>query len=101
MLPLNSVPAFYGPEDSLPHSQELSTCPYPESDQFSPHNPILSLQDTSEYYPPTYVKVFLVVSFPPTAYTRYSSPPFVLHSLDHLILHDSIILIMLGEARFS
>jgi hypothetical protein len=34
-------------EGSLPHSQELSTCPYPEPDQFSPHHPILSLKDPS------------------------------------------------------
>jgi hypothetical protein len=33
---------FMAPEGSLPHSQELSTCPYPEPDQTSPHHPILS-----------------------------------------------------------
>ena len=26
------------PESLLPHSQETSTCPYPEPDQSSPHN---------------------------------------------------------------
>jgi hypothetical protein len=31
------------PEGSLPHPQELSTCPYPELDQSSPHRPILIL----------------------------------------------------------
>jgi hypothetical protein len=50
---------FMEPEGSIPNSQELSTCSYPEPDQFSPHHPILPLQD-----PPTYVLVFLVVSFP-------------------------------------
>jgi hypothetical protein len=30
------------PEGSLPHSQELSTCPYPEPDKSSPHHPIIS-----------------------------------------------------------
>jgi hypothetical protein len=58
------------PEDSLPHSQELSTCPYPDPGQSSPHHPIL--------YPPTYVLSFLVVSFPvaflPVTYMRFSSP---------------------------
>jgi hypothetical protein len=54
---------FMEPEGSLQLSQELSTCPYPEPDQFSLHHPILPLQDPSYYYPPTYVLVFLVVSF--------------------------------------
>jgi hypothetical protein len=72
-----------GPEGSIPNSQELSTCPYPEPDQFSPHHPILLIQDPSSYYPPTYVLVFLVVSFPlafPPTYTRSSSPPLILHA---------------------
>jgi hypothetical protein len=33
---------FMEPEGSLPHSQELTTCPYPEPDQSSPHHPILT-----------------------------------------------------------
>jgi hypothetical protein len=52
------------PEGSIPNSQELSTCPYPEPDQSSPHHPMPPPQDPSEYYPTTYVLVFLVVSFP-------------------------------------
>jgi hypothetical protein len=35
------------PEGSTPNSQELSTCPYPEPDQSSPHDPIPPLQDPS------------------------------------------------------
>jgi hypothetical protein len=35
------------PEGSIPHSQELSTCPYPEPDQSSPHHPIQPLQGPS------------------------------------------------------
>jgi hypothetical protein len=66
------------PEGSIPNSQELSTCPYPEPDQSSPQHPIPPLQDASQYYPLTYVLVFLVVSFPlafpPITYARSSSP---------------------------
>jgi hypothetical protein len=50
--PLDSFPAFYEPEDSLSHSQELSTCPYPEPDQSSPHHPNLSLQTEINSYLP-------------------------------------------------
>jgi hypothetical protein len=32
------------PEDSLPHSKELSTCPYPQPDQSSPHHSNLALK---------------------------------------------------------
>jgi hypothetical protein len=32
-------------EGSIPNSQELSTCSYPEPDQSSPHHPIPPLQD--------------------------------------------------------
>jgi hypothetical protein len=50
-------------ESSLPHSRELSTCPYSVPNQSGPHYPILSLKDPSWYYPPTYVLVFLLTSF--------------------------------------
>jgi hypothetical protein len=35
------------PEGSIPNSQELSTCSYPEPDQSSPHHAIPPLQDPS------------------------------------------------------
>jgi hypothetical protein len=38
---------FMEPEGSIPNSQELSTCPYPEPDQSSPQHPIPPLQDPS------------------------------------------------------
>jgi hypothetical protein len=38
---------FMEPEGSLPSSQELSTCTYPEPDQSSPQHPILSLRGPS------------------------------------------------------
>jgi hypothetical protein len=75
------------PEGSIPNSQEFSACPYPEPDKSNPHHPIPDPQDPSEYYPTTYVFVFLVASFPldfpPTTYTRSSSPPFVLRGASH------------------
>jgi hypothetical protein len=74
---------FMEPEDSIPNSQELSTCSYPEPAQSSPHYPIPPLQDPASSYPPATVLVYLVGSlaraFPPITQTRSSSPPFVLH----------------------
>jgi hypothetical protein len=35
---------FMKPEGLMPNSQELSTCPYPEPDQSSPHHPIPTLK---------------------------------------------------------
>jgi hypothetical protein len=64
---------FMEPEGSTPNSQELSTCPYPEPDQSSPHHPIPPLQ-----HPTTYVLAFPLAifprAFPPTIYTCSSSP---------------------------
>jgi hypothetical protein len=69
-----SFPHSQQTEGSLPYSQEPSIGPYPEPDKSNPHHPILSIQDPSQYYSPTYVLVFLVVSFllvlPPVTYTR-------------------------------
>jgi hypothetical protein len=60
----------------------------------SVHTTISSLQDASSYYSPTYVLVFLVVSFPlaflPTTYTRSSCPA-------HFIFLNCVILITLGK----
>jgi hypothetical protein len=85
------------PEGSLLHSQELSTCPYPEPNQSSPHHLILSIQDPSQDYPPTYVLVFLVVSFPlaflPITYMHSSYPLFILHPPTRLIFFNMTTLI--------
>jgi hypothetical protein len=46
---------FMEPEGSLPCSQEPSTGPYPEPDQFSPYGSILLLQDPFQYHCPIYI----------------------------------------------
>jgi hypothetical protein len=37
------------PEGLIPNSQDLSTCPYPEPAQSSPHHPMPPLQDPSTH----------------------------------------------------
>jgi hypothetical protein len=49
------------PEGSLPCSQKLATCPYPEPNEFNPHPQTLFPQDPSQCYPLIYAEVFLVV----------------------------------------
>jgi hypothetical protein len=39
--------SFMEPEGSIPNSQELSTCPYLEPDQFGPHHPNPPIQHPS------------------------------------------------------
>jgi hypothetical protein len=82
-------------EGSLPRSQELSTCTYPEPDQSSPHHPIPSLQ----CYTLTYVLVFLFVSFPLTIAVIFSLIRATCPA--HLILLNLIILITLDEVYKS
>jgi hypothetical protein len=84
---------FVAPEGSLPHSQELSTCPHPEPDKSSQYSQIPSLQDPSQYYSPTYILVFLVVSFLPAnnIYAFLFSPIHAEYPA-HIILLDLIIL---------
>ena len=51
------------PDGSLPHSQVPVTCPYPEPARSSPY-PHIPLSENPSDYPPIYVWVFQVVSFP-------------------------------------
>jgi hypothetical protein len=75
---------FVEPGGSLPCWQEPSTGPYPETYHSSPHHPIISLLRSIYYYPPTYVLVFLMVSFlltfSPTSYVHSFSSLFVLRA---------------------
>jgi hypothetical protein len=50
-------------EGSLPHSQELATCPIPEPHQYNPCPYIPLPEDPSIYYHPICAWVFQVVSF--------------------------------------
>jgi hypothetical protein len=73
---------FMEPERSIPNSQELSTCSYPEPDQSSPHHPIpryiLILSTHLRLGLPSGLSLSL--AFPPIIYTHSFSPPFVLHT---------------------
>ena len=72
------------PQGSLPHSQVPVTCPYPEPARSSPYPHIPLPEDPSQYYPPIYVWVSQVVSFPqvssPKPCIHLSSYPYVLHA---------------------
>jgi hypothetical protein len=85
------------PEGSIPNSQELSTCSYPEPDQSSPHPSIPPLQDRSSYYPPTYVLGLFPSGFPTNNLYAFFFAPIRPTWPAHHILHDLIILIILGE----
>src|SRR5215813_14508457 len=72
------------PEGSSPYSQVPTTCPYPEPTPSSPHNPLPFPEDPSYYYPPIYVWVSPMVSFPPVSppkpCTHLSPPPYAPHA---------------------
>jgi len=61
-------------ESSLPHSQDLATCPYPKPARSSPYPHIP--EEPSYYYPPIYAWASQVGSFlqvsPPKPYYTYA-----------------------------
>ena len=92
------------PEGSLLHSQVPATCPYPEPAGSSPYPHIPLPEYPSKFYPPIYVWVLQVVSFPqvstPKPCTRLSFPPYALHS-PPIIPLDFITRTILGEENRS
>jgi hypothetical protein len=81
------------PEGSIPNSQELSTCSYPEPDQSSPLHPILILS--------THLRLGLPSGFFPSGFPTNNLYAFLFSPISatwptHLILFDLIILIILG-----
>ena len=74
--------------NSLPHSQEPATCPYPKPAQPSPYPHIPLLGDPFQYYPPIYTYLFQVVSFP-----QFSplSPVWTFCSPPNLMLHPTLL----------
>jgi hypothetical protein len=65
------------PDGSLPHSQMLATCPYPEPDQSSPYPHIPLPEDPST---PESPKWFFPLMFPHQHPVYTSPPPYALHA---------------------
>jgi hypothetical protein len=91
---------FMEPELSIPNSQQLSTCSYPEPDQSSIHDPIPPLRDQSILY--THLRLGLPSGLFPSCFPTnklYSSlfTPIRSTCPTHLIHLDLIFLIILGE----
>lgn len=93
--PAKITPHFMKPEGSLPCSQMLSTCPYPEPDSSSPHPTILipSLRSTLilpsrlrlQVLPPTPPKPSTHFSFlQNTSHASFNSSPYIHHPNNNL-----------------
>src|SRR5215470_7944093 len=71
-------------ESPSPYPQVPATCPYPEPTPSSPHDPLLLPKDP-HYYPPIYVLVSPMASFPqaspPTPCAHLYPPPYEPHAL--------------------
>jgi hypothetical protein len=69
---------------SLPYPQVPAICPYPEPTPSSPYDPLQLPEDPSLCYPPIYVLVSLMASFPqsspPTPCAHLYPPPYAPHA---------------------
>jgi hypothetical protein len=85
------------PERSLPYSQVPTTCPYPEPTPSSPHNPLQRPEDPSYYYPPIYVWVSPMASFPLAS----SSKPAHGECSGNPLLQDNILIKVKANAQLE
>jgi hypothetical protein len=87
------------PEGSIPNSQELSTCPYPEPDQSrSPHSTSTrSILISSNHLRLGLPSGLLLSGFPTNNLYAFLFPHIRVTCPAHLILLDFSILIILGE----
>jgi hypothetical protein len=83
------------PEGSFPHLQELSTCPYPEPDQSSPHHQILSIPIVSTHLRLGLPSGLFASGFPTNNLYAFLFSPIRATCSAHPILLDLIILIIL------
>ena len=94
-------PHFMEPEVSSPYPQVPTTCPYPELTPSSPHNPLSLPEDPSYYYPPIYVWVSPMVSFPQVSPSEpcITPLPYPIRATSpaHLILLDFTTRTILGK----
>jgi hypothetical protein len=89
------------PEGSIPNSQELSACSYPEPDQSSPHHPH-SISQRSIQILFTHLRLGLPSGLFPCGFPTNNLYAFLFFLIratwpSHLIPLDLIILIILGE----
>src|SRR5215469_2104498 len=71
---------FTEPESSLPHPQVPATRLYPEPTPSNPHDSLQLPEDPSWCYPPTYVWVSPLASFPQVSPPTPCAPPLLPHT---------------------